>query len=489
MARIPTTPSADRRRPSRLGVVARLAMGCLALAVGATVVACSSGSDPTQDAGATAETTSTTADPGTAAQTITQTLRLVEVAGGFDDPTAMVNRPMRNQLWVAERGGSIRAISIDTTWSIEAGSSVQYGFTVYPGALLDISGDVDAADGRGVLGIAFSTDARTLFVDYVDRSGHIVVAAWDLVDPPPPTTTTTTTTAPPAPPAADPDASTTTTTRAPRATTTESTTTTTTLPDKPVPAPIIDRGSRRILLRIEHPGPTYGGQLVLGRDGYLYLGVGDTSPSAGATNAPAQDPDSPLGKILRIDPGTPTLGGPFDIPSTNPYLDGGGDPLVYMLGVHDPKHFSFDRATGNLWLADPGAGRFQEIDRVTEATSPGANLGWPLVEGSERSANSVPDDLVTPVLVIPTADATACEIVGGFVYRGAQMADLRGIYLYGDRCGGAIRGLLQDKGTAVDDRALGASLPSGQLVGFGQDDRGELYVISASGSILRLAPT
>jgi len=201
------------------------------------------------------------------------------------------------------------------------------GFKTYPGAVFDISSDVASDGERGLLGIAFSTDARSLFLSYVNKKGEIVVASWNVSDPVPPPVTIP---APPAPGPTVPGAPT--TTAAPTSTTTQ------VLPV--IPAPVVDAGSKRTLLTIAREGTTnYSGQLTLGRDGFLYIGVGD-SPNGGVEKA-AQNPESLLGKILRIDPGGATLADPYAIPPGNPFAAGGESSADLVIGRAEPSPIQF----------------------------------------------------------------------------------------------------------------------------------------------------
>lgn len=471
-----STEPAPARSP---GAAVRLVLALLALVVGVTAVACSSPSSSGNDSSTDITTTASVIDPGTGPTSINQTVRATEIAGGFDQPTAMVNRPMRNQLWVAERPGRVRVITVDTAWNLETGLTVRSGYSTAPFPVIDISGDVSTQGERGLLGIAFSTDARTLFLDYVNTKGEIVIASWAVSDPPPPPVVL-----PPAPaPSSTLPGQTTTTRRA-------AATTTTTLVKPNLSAPTVDLASRKVLLTIPRSdGNTdNGGQLALGRDGYLYIGVGDAG-KAGDPKANAQNPESLLGKILRIDPAQPNITGPYAIPPTNPYANGGGAPQVWMLGVRDPLRFSFDRSNGDLWIGDPGENKFEEIDWLPASSGAGrgANLGWPWKEGTSSLVDKdIPNGLVDPVLVYNNVQGSTCSVVGGYVYRGSAMPNLQGVYLYSDYCSGSVRGLLQRKRQVLDDKALGASLPPNQLVAFGQDDQGELYVVSSAGSISKL---
>lgn len=469
---MPSPPASRDRRPVRLRALAAL----LALVGGVAVVACTAPSASSSGASAAASTTSTVADQGSGPTSITKTIRTTEIASGFSDPTSMVNRPMRNQLWIAERAGYLRVIQLGADWNMEFGQTTRSGSTVQPFPVLDISADLSTEGSRGLLGVAFSTDARTLFLDYVNRKGEIVVAQWTVSDPavPPPTTvpaeTTSTTPGVTAPGA-------TTTTRAP--------TTSTSIGRTPIPPPTVDPASKRVLLTIPHDGNSnYGGQLALGRDGFLYIGVGDSTK--GSADRSAQNPDSLLGKLLRIDPGAANYTELFGIPPSNPYAKSGGAAPVFTLGVQNPLHFSFDRSNGDLWLGDAGSGRTQEIDLLTAASGGGrgANLGWPYLEGTTSIAGDAPSKLVAPLVAFDSS-GDGCPVIGGYVYRGSAITDLQGVYLYGDHCSGSISGILQRRGRVLDRKPLGP-IPEKSLASFGQDDQGELYALLSNGTLLKL---
>ena len=459
---------------STFGLAFRAGAGILAVALGITLVACSA---PTKSStnDASASTTPTTAvDTGTGPTSITKTLRATEVAGGFGNATNIVSRPMRNQLWVTQKSGAVNAIEIQTAWNLELGQTQRNGFKTYPGSVFDISSDVSTEGERGLLGIAFSTDARTLFLCYVNKKGELVVASWNVNDPVPPPVTVP---AAPAPDATVPGA--------PATTAAPTTSTTQVLPV--IPAPVVDAASKRVLLTIPREGNTnYSGQLTLGRDGFLYIGVGD-SPNGGVDKT-AQNPESLLGKILRIDPAGATLTDPYAVPPGNPFATGGGAPQIWTLGAQNPLRFSFDRANGNMWVADAGHVQFGEIDYlpVSSGAGDGANLGWPYKDGKEAgpSTDSAPSSIITPIEVTPTTGAN-CPIIGGFVYRGS-IAEMQGVYLYGDYCTGTVKGLLQRKGVVLDDKAVGPQLGANSIMAFAEDNQGELYIVTANGSVQRL---
>lgn len=467
--------SAVRSRAFR-GIAVLVIGSLLAIACGTTK------SESNGTFGGELATTTTLGDPGPGPTSIDTSLRLDPiVTGGLDTPTAVVNRPMRNQLWIGEKAGRVRVITLETDWDLGEGRVKRGGYKLESGAVLDISGLVDTEGERGLLGLAFSTDAQTLFVDYTDTNGDVVVASYTVTDSAavPPTTTTTTT--------VRPRQTTTTTAVDPAAPTT-----TTDPPRGQLGVTTIDPSSRIELLTIPHADKTNhnGGQLAIGPDGYLYIGVGDGGGS-GDPEGDAQDPESLLGKILRIDPGQSSIIAPYNIPPTNPYIDGGGLPEVWILGVRNPWRFSFDRSSGDLWIGDPGESSLEEIDRLPRSTGPGrgANLGWNWFEGSTRFAKdgTPPDNLVAPIHTYPHSDG-ACSVIGGYVYRGPAIPSLQGTYIFGDYCTGEVSGLLSRRGIFLDTEALGPKVDQNSLVSFGQDDQGELYVLSSSGSLFRLVP-
>ena len=466
----------DTRR-STAGLAFRALTGILAVALGSTLVACSAPAKSSSSSTTAVPTPTTAVDTGTGPTSITKSLRAAEVAGGFNNATNIVSRPMRNQLWVTQRSGAVRAIEIQTAWNLELGQTQRNGFKTYPGAVIDISRDVSTGGEGGLLGIAFSTDARTLFLSYVNKKGEIVIASWAVTDPTPPPVTLP---APAAPAPTVPGAPPTSTTVAP-----STSSTSTSLPI--LPAPVVDPASKRTLLTIAHEGSTnYAGQLTLGRDGFLYIGVGD-SPN-GATEQTAQNPESLLGKILRIDPAGATIADPYAIPPGNPFASGGGAPQIWTLGAQNPLRFSFDRANGNMWVADAGRVQFGEIDYlpVSAGAGDGANLGWPYKDGKEAgpSADKAPSSVAAPIGVTPNTSAD-CPLIGGYVYRGS-VTEMQGVYIYGDFCTGSIKGLLQRKGIVLDDKAIGPQLGTNSLVAFAEDNQGELYIVTAGGSVQRL---
>ena len=236
----------------------------------------------------------------------------------------------------------------------------------------------------------------------------------------------------------------------------------------------VDPGSERELVRIEDFAVNHnGGLLLFGPDDRLYLGMGDGG-GAGDPERTAQDLSSPLGKLLLID--TEKAGSP---------------PGVFAYGLRNPWRFSFDRATGDLWIGDVGQDSIEEIDSVpaAELTELGGelNFGWSAFEGSEPFN----DDQEAPNALPPTLEYPndgACSVTGGYVVRDPQLETLYGRYLYGDFCLGQLRSFKAEAGeTATDDRALGVDVPT--LSSFGEDAAGRVYAISLDGPVYRLAPS
>jgi glucose/arabinose dehydrogenase len=247
-------------------------------------------------------------------------------------------------------------------------------------------------------------------------------------------------------------------------------------------------GSGRLVLRQPHPRFNHkGGQLQFGPDGMLYAGLGDGGGS-GDPDRNAQDLSSLLGKILRIDP---RPGGGYRVPGDNPFAGRRGTRgEVFAYGLRNPYRFSFDRRTGAMAIGDVGQDAVEEIDylpaaRRADRPRGGANLGWSLFEGRRRFRSGSAPGHVAPA-VERTHDQGSCSIAGGYVIRDRSLGALRGAYVYGDLCDPALRVARLRPGGARRDRRLGPSVP--QLVSFGEDARGRVYVVSLAGGVFRLAP-
>ncbi len=229
-------------------------------------------------------------------------------------------------------------------------------------------------------------------------------------------------------------------------------------------------GTARRLLFVNQPFANHnGGQLAFGPDGWLYVGMGD----GGSENDPenrGQNLQTRLAKLLRIN----VNARPARV-----------ETAAY--GLRNPWRFSFDRATGDLWIGDVGQNRWEEVD-YTPRRSPGLeNYGWSIYEGRSAFKGGDPNPagkLVAPIAVYSHAGGN-CTVIGGFVYRGRTLPSMRSRYFYGDWCTGIIWSLVQRNGQATSTRREPFRVP--ELTSFGEGARGELYAVSRGGSLYRLA--
>jgi glucose/arabinose dehydrogenase len=298
--------------------------------------------------------------------------------------------------------------------------------------VLDLTREVSLGSEQGLLGLAFSLDGRFLYANFTDVQGDTRVVEWRF-----------------------------------------------------------DHGgvrldSRREVLFVDQPFSNHnGGNLVFGPDGYLYIGLGDGG-SGGDPNGNGQSLSTLLGKMLRISP-RPAGGEPYRIPSDNPFVGQEGPrPEIWAYGLRNPWRYSFDRETGDLWIGDVGQNAWEEVD-VEPAGSPGGlNYGWDLFEGSHRfEGGSEEDDAVAPVYEYATGDGT-CAVTGGYVYRGRDIAQLVGAYVFADFCRGRLEALRLRRSRVQGRDELGPTVAN--LASFGEDADGELYVLSLSGPVFRLVP-
>jgi len=212
---------------------------------------------------------------------------------------------------------------------------------------------------------------------------------------------------------------------------------------------------------------------------YLYIGMGDGG-SAGDPQGYAQNPNTLLGKMLRLDVDSRT---PYSIPAGNAP---DGLPEIWALGVRNPWRFSFDRATGDLLIGDVGQNAWEEIHILPAGILGGLNLGWDYYEGTHALEGSPPADanLIFPVIEYQHTGGN-CSVTGGYTYRGAQFPDWQGVYLYGDYCTGRVWGAIPD----ANGNWQTAQLFSVQaaIASFGEDENGELYLVDLGGTIYTLA--
>jgi glucose/arabinose dehydrogenase len=245
-----------------------------------------------------------------------------------------------------------------------------------------------------------------------------------------------------------------------------------------------DPASERILLTVNQPFTNHkGGQLAFGPDGFLYIGLGDGG-GEGDPSGNAQNLQTVLGKMLRIDVDRSTGALPYGIPADNPFVGGAGLPEIWAYGLRNPFRFSFDVPTGRLFAGDAGQDLFEEVDLLQR----GGNFGWNIMEGLHCFKPAIGCNMSG--LVLPIAEYTHAEgaaVIGGFVYRGSAIPALVGSYVFGDFGSGTIWRLTQDASGAWQRVTLFSGGPN--ISSFGRDAAGELYVMDyGAGAILKVSP-
>lgn len=261
----------------------------------------------------------------------------------------------------------------------------------------------------------------------------------------------------------------------------------------------LDPNSEFVVLTLPQPAQNHNGGMVLfGPDGYLYIGTGD----GGAANdrfENGQNPSALLGKMLRIDV-TSDPSQPYLIPTDNPWIDNDwmidGDSVdvldeIWAVGLRNPWRYSFDRATGDLWIADVGQNQYEEVNFVAASTLASGpengsiqamNFGWPIMEASECFAAIGGCESSGLVLPVAAYDHSGhCSVTGGYVYRGQQFPILQGVYLYADFCSGVVWAIMPDgSGGWSNSEVLQSGL---SISSFGEDEQGELYITALGGTV------
>jgi glucose/arabinose dehydrogenase len=351
--------------------------------------------------------------------------------GSFDHPTYVTGAPgFPKLLFVVEQPGRVRVL--------RGGHELRAPF-------LDLRGMVGYDGGeRGLLSIAFPSDYRKtkrFYAYYTDRDGNIRIDEF-----------------------------------------------------RRRSATRASRGSRRAVIEIPHPGQSNhnGGQMqFLGS--LLYFGTGDGGSGGDPPNN-AQNRNSLLGKLLRIDPRA-SGGQPYSVPPSNPFVGRSGRDEIYSYGLRNPFRFSFDLRRGRaprIAIADVGQDRFEELDYTTVAAAAGANFGWDALEGfapytGDNSGTPNPGGTAKPIFAYGhSRDGGSCSIIGGYVVRDRRLRSLVGRYLYTDYCAGQLRSLVPHLGRASGDRRLGLTVSA--PTSFGEDNRGHIYVASQEGPVYRLVP-
>ena len=346
---------------------------------------------------------------------------LQEIATGLDFPLYLTSPPGDGRLFVVEKGGVIRVIKDGA---------------VLDAPFLDITSIVRSTEGEaGLLGLAFFPDYATsgrFVVHYTDVSGASRISMFRA--------------------SADPD----------RADATES-----------------------LVLEVTRPERAhFGGQLVFGPDGMLYIGLGDGGDSDGGRGQSLSDL---LGSILRIDV---TSASPYTVPADNPFVaTPNAHPEIWSYGLRNPWRFSFDRANGDLYLADVGESQWEEVNYggAADGAGKGINYGWSRMEGRHCSQEGCDQTGITlPVLEYGHNDG--CSITGGYVYRGTALPALQGKYFYSDLCLGWVHSFRMEGGAAVEETDWPALQPGGLVTSLGEDAAGELYILTRQGGVYKIVP-
>jgi len=392
------------------------------------LAACGNDSSDAQNSPAAADSVTV---PGIATDAATDAapekveVALVKVVEGLDEPTAIANAgDGSDRLFVVQKEGLVRVVK---------------GSALLPAPFLDVRDLVtDAGNEQGLLGIAFHPQFA--------QNGRFFIAFS----------------------AKDTNAN--------------------SLAEFRVTTPgsdMADRDSGRTLLAIPDTRSNHnGGMVAFGPDDYLYFSTGDGG-GAGDPDRAGQDIGVLAGKILRLDVDG---GAPFAIPGTNPFVGrSGARGEIWAYGLRNPWRFSFDRETGDLWIADVGQNDFEEIDFQPAASTGGENYGWSVMEGTYcfRPADGCDTSgKVLPVYEYSHADGS-CSVTGGYRYRGDAAPDLRGLYVFADYCQRDLLALAPD---GDGWRVLTIGRTPGRVTAFGEDESGEVYLVSGTdGGLYRVA--
>ena len=244
-----------------------------------------------------------------------------------------------------------------------------------------------------------------------------------------------------------------------------------------------DLKSLEVLISLEDPASNHnGGMLAFGQDGYLYLGIGDGGRGGDPWNN-AQNLETLLGKMLRIDVNQSSG---YSIPKDNPFVERDNVlPEIWAYGLRNPWRHSFDRETGDLWIADVGQNKWEEIHWRSVDSKGGENYGWRLMEGNHCFL--LKKDCDTGNLIKPIAEYAhkyGCSVTGGYVYRGSKIKELYGKYIFGDFCSGTIWTINKEQIFEMQE-LMKTDL---NISSFGEDSSGELYVLDYQGRVFKFVP-
>ncbi len=336
---------------------------------------------------------------------------------GFTNPVDIQNAG-DDRLFVVEQSGIIKILNADASINVEP--------------FLNISSIVSSGGERGLLGLAFHPDYTNngyFFVYYIDNSGDTQVARYT-VD------------------GSDPN--------------------------------IANPSTALLIIDVEQPfGNHNGGCIQFGADGFLYIGLGDGG-SGGDPGNRAQNLETLLGKMLRLDIDNTDGGNNYAIPVDNPFI-GNPDALdeIWAYGLRNPWRFSFDSLTNDLWIADVGQGTIEEINKVS-FSSGGLNYGWRCYEGTQAyNTSGCPDPSELTFPVAEYNHSVGYSVTGGYVYHGNVYSDIQNLYFFADLNG--FIGTVDSENNLVNHGNFG-----GTWVSFGEDINGEVYIADLSGSIYKI---
>lgn len=359
-------------------------------------------------------------------------LTTVKVAGGLSEPLYLTTPPGdQARLFVVEQNTArIRIIKNGTLLATP---------------FLDVNAKASSGGERGLLGLAFHPNYSSngyFYIKYTDNNGNTVLARYRV--------------------SGNPD--------------------------------VADPNSETVLMTAVQPFSNHnGGMLAFSpNDDHLYIGMGDGGSSNDPNNR-AQNGQDILGKILRMNVGNGTV---FTVPSDNPFNN---NPSVldsiWALGLRNPWRFSFDRLNGDLYIADVGQGAREEISWQSGDSSGGENYGWRCMEG-KMCTGLTGCTCNSPQLTIPLHDYTHsggnCSVTGGYVYRGQAIPELDGTYFFADFCTGKIWSFKRNGNgvTQFTDRTAELRPATGETINnvtsFGEDDRGEIYIVDRDGEIFKI---
>jgi glucose/arabinose dehydrogenase len=339
---------------------------------------------------------------------------------------------LKNPLYLISPAGDPRLFIVEQAGRIRIVENGKLLSTPF----LDIVGKVKSGGEQGLLSVAFHPDYAKngfLYVNYTDKNGDTRIERYQV--------------------ASNPNRS--------------------------------DPDSAKLLLKIEQPYANHNGGLNLfGPDGMLYIGMGDGG-AAGDPHGNGQNLKTLLGKMLRIDV---NKGDPYAIPSDNPFV-GRKDvhAEIWAYGLRNPWRYAFDRKESLLYIADVGQNKIEEIN-VVPAAQKGLNYGWNILEGSACFSLLFSRSCDRTGLVLPALEYDhdqGCSVIGGFVYRGRAIPELAGHYLYSDYCTGFLKSFIYTNGKATEQRTWSVG-EIGNVLSFGEDAGGELYIMSDKGSVYRL---